>query len=582
MSLRFRVFAVVIAVFGLLSVSIFPALAQTVENVESVAVTSGFGTSDLLTIIGNVIKVFLGLLGIIFLVLVIYAGYLWMTAGGDDKRVDRAKKMLINAVVGIVIILFSYGITSFLMNAFLDATGGRNGGPGNGTVSVESLSGSLGSGAIQDHFPLRNQTDVDRNANIMVTFRAAMETASFVTEDGTVNTDNVQIYRSVDGDDGALANVDVYFSEDLRTVVFNPQEYLGSATEDVSYTVFLDTGIQDAEGNKIFTGLNDGGYEWTFTTGVNLDLEPPTVVSVTPVAQGTYAKNIIVQMQFSEAIDPTSSTGTRFLNEAGIQEGFSNIQVSGTDGLVLGTYEISNGYKTITFETTTLCGTNSCGQDIYCLPGGQLISSTIFAATPGATPPAVDIFPYDGIVDTAANSLDGNQDGAAGDDYTWDFTTTNDVYLAGSKIENITPAILESNVALDQVISLTFNDILMSSTVTSENIILTNKELSSGDTHEQWFRMESDALTSAGDEVTSSLEVPAKTLVNVPHGVMLESIDGKTYMYGLEVTEGLKNQYQNCYLPAEGPDMNGGECGVSSVAPYCCNGTASTTACVLF
>jgi hypothetical protein len=582
MSLRFRVFAVVVVVFAFVSVAAWPALAQTVENVESVAAETNLGSNDLLVTIGTIIKVFLGLLGIIFLVIVIYAGYLWMTAGGDDKRVERARKMLINAVVGIVIILFSYGITSFLMNAFLDATGGRNGTGTNGTVSIEGLSGSLGSGAIQDHFPLRNQTDVDRNVNIMVTFRDPIETASFITDEGTVNTDNVKIFRSADGDDEVLENVDVYFSEDAETVIFNPQDYLGSATEDVSYTVFLDTGINDAEGNKIFTGLNDEGYEWSFTTGVNLDLEPPTVVSVTPVAQGTYAKNIIVQMQFSEAIDPTSSTGTRFLNEAGIQEGFSNIQVAGTDGLVLGTYEISNGYKTITFETSTLCGTNSCGQDIYCLPGDQLISATIFAATPGATPPTVDAFPYDGIVDTAANSLDGNDDGAAGDDYAWDFTTTNDVYLAGSAIENVTPAILESNVALDQVVNMTFNDILMSSTVNSDNIILTNKELSSGDTHEQWFRMDSSALTTAGNEVTSNLDVPAKTLVTVPHGVMLESIDGKTYMYGMEVKEGLKNQYQNCYLPAEGPNAAGGECGVSSAAPYCCNGTASSTACVLF
>lgn len=583
MLLRIRVFAVVAIVFVFGLVAVFPALAQTVEGVETVAAETNLGSADLLTTIGTIIKIILGLLGVLFLVLTIYSGFLWMTAGGNEKQLDRAKKMLINAVVGIVIILFSFGITSFIINALQDATGsGGGGGDGNGEITIERLSGSLGSGAIQDHYPLRNQTDVARNANIMVTFRDAIETASFITAGGIVNIDNVKIYASADGETAALTEVDVYFSEDLQTVIFNPREYLGTSTVDVGYTVFLDNGINDAEGNKIFTGLNDEGYEWSFTTGVSLDTEPPTIVSVTPVASGTYSKNIVVQVLFNEAIDPTSSTGTRSLNEAGIQEGFSNIQVAGTDGIVLGTYEISNGYKTITFQTSTLCGTNSCGQDIYCLPGNQLISTTVFAATPGASPPQVDGFPYDGIVDTAANALDSNDDGTAGDDYTWDFTTTDEVYLVGSIIESITPNILESNVALDQEIAITFNDILMSSTVTSDNMILTNKEISSEDVHEQWFRMNSTYLAADNSEVTSNLQIPVKTLVTVPHGVLLQSIDGKLYMYGMEVNQGLLNQYQNCYLPAEGPDASGNACGVSDSAPYCCNGKASVSACSLF
>ena len=120
-----------------------PVFAQTDELV-GVAADSGFGTSDLITIIGTIIKVFLGLLGIIFLVLVIYSGFLWMTAGGDDKQVERAKKTLINAVVGIVIVLFSYAIASFIVNALLDATGANNDDGVNGSVTIPAFSGSLG------------------------------------------------------------------------------------------------------------------------------------------------------------------------------------------------------------------------------------------------------------------------------------------------------------------------------------------------------------------------------------------------------------------------------------------------------
>lgn len=569
-----------------------PVLAQT-DELTATATEAEFGSADLLTIVGTIIKVFLGLLGIIFLVIFIYSGYLWMTAGGDDKQVMRAKQMLINAVIGIVIILFAYGITSFIINALLDATGANNGDGANGSVTIPAFSGSLGAGAIQDHYPFRDQTDVARNTNITVTFRSPMLIESLIDgyDDGgtpldlsddvvatAINFDNVKIYASAEGEDQLLTNVDVYFTDDLRTFVFNPVDYLGSVTDEVSYTIHLENDIQDSNGQKVFTGSYSGGYEWSFITSVNLDLEPPQVLSVTPVAGGIYSKNIIVQVTFDEPMDPTATSGLRLETS-----GFSNIQVAGTSGIPTpGTYSISNGYKTVTFQSSTACGTNSCGEEIYCLPGGQALKTTIFAASTLSAPPQADSFPYDGVVDMAANSLDGNDDGVAGDDYLWDFTTTDEIYLLGSSIEAISPDISAESVALDQDVTLVFSDILMSSTVTSDNIIFTNKEVTSGDSHEQWYRFDVESLTADGLEVEDDIMIPVKSLVTMPHGVLLESVDGKTYMYGLNVTQGVLNQYQNCYLPAQGPDALGGMCGVTADAPYCCNGQAQATACVLF
>lgn len=571
------------------------ALAQTdaTEALVATGTTAGFGSGDLLSIIGTIIKVFLGLLGIIFLIIMLYAGFLWMTAGGDGKQVERAKKLLINAVIGLVIILSAFAITSFILNALLDATGNGQNGGSNGSVTIPALSGSLGSGPIRDHYPLRDQTDVARNTNITVTFRDAMDMESLisgydnggtpldVSDDTTataINADNVKIYASASGESAALSNVEVYFTDDLKTFMFNPIDYLGSPTENVSYTVVLKTGLVDADGNKIFTGVNTDGYEWSFVTGVNLDLNPPTVLSVVPVASGTYAKNIIVQITFDEPMDPTSSSGLRQA-----QRGFSNIQTTGTDGVpTAGQYLISNGYKTVTFQSSTACGTNSCGNTIYCLPGGQVVSVNIKAATVGSAPPQASGFPYDGVVDMAANALDGNGDETAGDGYTWNFATTNDIFLRGSSIENISPDLQAEGVGLDQDVQLTFSDILMSSTVSADNITLTNTELVSGQSHEQWFRFNVDDLTSAGTPVTRSSDVPVKSLVTMPHGVLLESVDGKTYLYGVDVSERVLNQYQNCFLPANGPGLNGNACAVTLTAPYCCNGTAQATACTLF
>lgn len=65
--------------------------------------------------VGLLIKTFVGLLGIVFLVLTIYAGFMWMTAAGDSKKVDKAKSILVSAVIGLVICLSAYTITTFVI-----------------------------------------------------------------------------------------------------------------------------------------------------------------------------------------------------------------------------------------------------------------------------------------------------------------------------------------------------------------------------------------------------------------------------------------------------------------------------------
>ncbi len=70
------------------------------------------------------ISTFLGLLGIIFLVLIIYAGYNWMTAGGDEEKVTIAKNTLTRAVIGLIIIVAAYSITYFV---FTNLPGGGSG-----------------------------------------------------------------------------------------------------------------------------------------------------------------------------------------------------------------------------------------------------------------------------------------------------------------------------------------------------------------------------------------------------------------------------------------------------------------------
>lgn len=94
-------------------------------GLEDAGGTSGAGydtNQDLTAVIGLIIQVVLGLMGVIFLLLTIYAGITWMTAAGDSKKVDKAKGILGTAVIGLVIVLAAYSISAFVINQLEYAT----------------------------------------------------------------------------------------------------------------------------------------------------------------------------------------------------------------------------------------------------------------------------------------------------------------------------------------------------------------------------------------------------------------------------------------------------------------------------
>ncbi|OGH58703.1 MAG: hypothetical protein A2725_03335 [Candidatus Magasanikbacteria bacterium RIFCSPHIGHO2_01_FULL_33_34] len=84
---------------------------------------SRLGNQDLRTTIASIINVALSLLGIIALVIVLYGGFKWMTAGGNDEGVGEARKIIIAGVVGLAVILSAYAISSFVLVQLGTATG---------------------------------------------------------------------------------------------------------------------------------------------------------------------------------------------------------------------------------------------------------------------------------------------------------------------------------------------------------------------------------------------------------------------------------------------------------------------------
>ncbi|MFH0951523.1 MAG: hypothetical protein V1765_03570 [bacterium] len=65
-------------------------------------------------IIANIISVVLSFLGVIFLILMIYGGYTWMTATGNEQQITKARTIIVAALIGVLITVAAYAITYFV------------------------------------------------------------------------------------------------------------------------------------------------------------------------------------------------------------------------------------------------------------------------------------------------------------------------------------------------------------------------------------------------------------------------------------------------------------------------------------
>lgn len=114
-------------VMGLLLVGYAPAaMAQLItagDQPGNIAAATG-GEGSARTLIVNIVNFFLFFLGLIATIMIIYGGVTYVTAGGEQDKLDSAKKIIMYAVVGIVIVLLSFAI----VNTVLQAGGGTQAG----------------------------------------------------------------------------------------------------------------------------------------------------------------------------------------------------------------------------------------------------------------------------------------------------------------------------------------------------------------------------------------------------------------------------------------------------------------------
>ncbi|MFZ2979173.1 MAG: Ig-like domain-containing protein [Candidatus Magasanikiibacteriota bacterium] len=426
-------------------------------GIETIDQNIGLTGMDIRLVAVKIIRAVLGLLGIIVLGLVLYAGYTIMTSGGNEEKVQQGKKILINAVIGLIIIMSAFAIVQFIIN-MLSGNGGRFGNDNSSRPRIETFagSGSLGK-IIRDHYPMRGQTGVKRNTKVMITFADAIDPSTIIENtnntcwapDGsptsTCPTGAVPYYGDClvradfdwgrDCDHLISNNLIIYKTDDTTktpvesaamttynadrdafTFVFKPLSPLGSDEGDVWYTVTLDNDIKRKTGEGAFDSQFYKYYTWQFQTDTGFDFTPPYVVSVDPVAtDNNISKNTIIQIMFNEAMDPTAVQGV--LDGTGL---FNNLVFHSVS--ITGEWQVSNGYTTVEFVSDQPCGINSCGGTIYCLQldcspidtdCSEDFQTLIRTAAKLSGGQSFEALPFSGVMDAAGNALDGNEDDIA-------------------------------------------------------------------------------------------------------------------------------------------------------------------------
>ena len=99
-------------------------LTDAWKKSEDAAKNAGYSEAvDINELISIIIQSVLSLLGVIFLVLLVYGGYLWMTDRGNEDQVKRARNLISAAIIGLIIVVSSYAISIFVFETLMSSEG---------------------------------------------------------------------------------------------------------------------------------------------------------------------------------------------------------------------------------------------------------------------------------------------------------------------------------------------------------------------------------------------------------------------------------------------------------------------------
>ena len=122
--MKFQKFAKLAIIAGSIGMMAMPIVSHAVTtfSVESIGSQVGLGNADLKETVLNIIRLVLGLMTLIAVVLIIYGGFVWLTAAGNEENVEKAKKIISAAVIGLIVILLAWAIVIFVAKTTANVT----------------------------------------------------------------------------------------------------------------------------------------------------------------------------------------------------------------------------------------------------------------------------------------------------------------------------------------------------------------------------------------------------------------------------------------------------------------------------
>jgi hypothetical protein len=87
---------------------------RALGGLDTTAGSAGYTQNNVIAIGSNALRTVLSFVGVLFLIMMIVGGFLWMTAAGNEARVQTAQKLIVAGVIGFIIVVSAYAITAWL------------------------------------------------------------------------------------------------------------------------------------------------------------------------------------------------------------------------------------------------------------------------------------------------------------------------------------------------------------------------------------------------------------------------------------------------------------------------------------
>jgi len=253
----------------------------------------------------NVVRFILGFLGIIAVVMIMYGGWLWMTASGQPERIEKAKRTLIAAVIGLIIILAAFAIVTFVIN-FTDQaiTGGgcedgttRDCGCGGIRTCIDGAwSECIGSNCmpgsssfrVSNTIPSNEAIDVIRNVTVKTYFNKPIDAS--VTQEMLNNNFIIEKTDDIDPDTGletpmpflVVAGEDIIISSNRRNLSFKALAGCGDENNTTNcfdewskFLVTIDGSSEIVAAGPQALDCLAGTCQFVFSTNNVIDSDPP-------------------------------------------------------------------------------------------------------------------------------------------------------------------------------------------------------------------------------------------------------------------------------------------------------------------